>query len=608
MPELLPDELLYSFLGRMSALNALGNTRDRMHLLFGERNVLPVIDLPTRLQYLQAILGRLSPWGSALEIIDHATVYPYHRPFLTSKRHAAVESIMLGASGKSLKVLMGRVANRFGAAPNLRFCSNCSASDIGRYGMSYWHCTHQLPGVTVCPIHRINLTSYSVSCQQTDRQRFILAPGIFPADDITKYPSPHQITFALMSADLCNARLPVLDGSAYYRVYKDAVLQLGFRRKRRVDYAELVAAVRSHYADFDGFPHRERLLSTPCSPLSWLRTLIERPQRSSHPICHLLLIGFLFKTVECFSRLVVGQPRQGGHLCNTGAEGERPPRHPLKDELLQNLTLSCREVARLTNCSVNTIVSRRRILGLRISERPKSRLIESLPKIIESLKNETSPQLIAIEFGTSLSSIYRIKAQFADIQKQHTIRRIDEERDRRRRKWKEALNASKGQGMTAARKLSAATYAWLYRNDKEWLRHESAGDQVHRTPRVQVNWQNRDKQFCSLVSAHVARIYCQATRPRISLSLMIRHIGDANVRANIQHLPKLRKLIGDLEETQFSYQCVRMNHAVKALVWAGKPVVNWRVQRLAGVRTWTARHSEFVIRLLAVDRERLNNE
>jgi len=35
--------------------------------------------------------------------------------------------------------------------------------------------------------------------------------------------------------------------------------------------------------------------------MRWLQDLIQRPERASHPICHLLLIGYLFETLDNFS-------------------------------------------------------------------------------------------------------------------------------------------------------------------------------------------------------------------------------------------------------------------------------------------------------------------
>lgn len=595
MPELLPDELLYSFIGRISALNVLGDTRERMRQLFGDKNALPVVDLPTRLQYLQNSLGASSPWSSSFEIINQATIYPYHRPFLTEDRHIAIESLLLGNKGKSLKTLLGRVANRFGAAPELRFCPECLKADIRRYGTSYWHRAHQLPGVTACPSHKSNLVIYSESYQNIDRRRFILAPGACSAKFPITEPSSQQLAFASLSNELLGTNLPKLERTGYQNVYRNAIFELGLNNKRYVDYEGLALAVRTYYCDFEGFPHRDRLLSTGRNPLEWLRSLVDRPSRSSHPICHLLLIGFLFKSIEELSRQLMHKPLQAYNSLTNHFQPRAPcPPSAPNDQFILDIKLSCREVARLTNRSVTTIVNKRRALGIAISERPKNRRADVRARILSMLEMGVPPREIAASCSTSLSAVYRLRAQSPSVGHETASRRFQVERDKRRQQWIEQLVANPNDGPTAARKTSGSTYAWLYRNDREWLQEKSSASRVCRLSSSRVDWSQRDLELCAIVRTFVATVREKVNRPRISRTLMTRCVGDASVRANLARLPCLKAALDELEETKFSYQRERICLATCTLLKTGQPVTNWRVQRLAGVRIWTEAHSGFV--------------
>ncbi len=600
MPALLPDELLYSFIGRVGALNALGNTRERTHLFFGARDVMPITDLPTRLEYLQTTLGTSTPWKSTLELINQATMYPYHRPFLTLERDAAVKAIMLGASGKSLKTLLGRVANRFGAAPPLRFCPTCTLADIRQYGSPYWHRVHQLPGVTVCPTHHTSLVVYSKRFQRSDKQRIILAPGVFGEEYESLEPRTQQISFALLSGELLAAQLPALGENTFRYVYRDAILNLGFRRKGTVDYAGVAASVQSYYDNFQSFPHCERLLSSPKCPLSWLRNLVERPQRSAHPICHLLLIGYLFKSIAVFKQACDASHKRDGS--ETVRIDQAPQRSIPSDELLRNLSMSCREIAQQTHRSVTTVVNQRRILGIPISERPKTHRPQLLPLVMTMLEKGVRPKQIAHDCRASLSVVYRIRAQFAAAERQGATQRFAQERDDRRRLWAELLEARQGAGLTKIRHVAKSTYAWLYRNDRTWLQAANAKVSVAREPSAKVDWFARDEQLCLRVCAYVVQTRCESARPRISRTLMMQSVGDASVRANIRRLPNLCLLMDVLEESWFAHQCSRINRAVKVMSEVGLPVVNWRVRRMAGVRTWTSAHCQFVDELLGQKR------
>lgn len=594
MPELLPDELLYSFVGRMSAMNALGNTRERMHLLFGAKNLIPVVDMPTRVEHLQLALGSLSPWKSGMEAIDDATVYPYHRPFVPLQRNLAIESILLGSSGKSLKTLLGRVANRFGAAPKLRFCTACLAADTHEYGAPYWHRAHQLPGVMACQIHGQGLLEYSKTFHLTDRQRISLAPAVVAEGVTPSTPHLHQIAFALLSQELLRARLPVL-GKACQSAYRGTIKDFGLMRRQYIDYRALAIAVRAHYCDFDGFSHRDRILSTKRKPLSWLRSLIERPDRSSHPICHLLLIGFLFQTVEKFRACVTSESTSINGKPSVHIAARTSRLSPVPDHaLLEDVSLSCREVAGLTKRSVTTIVQHRRILGVKISERPKNSRPGMTMQILELLYAGVAPTQIAKNCSTSLSTVYRLRAQSHEFVQMIEARSFEEERVRRRQRWTTLISESGTIGPKALRGKCSKDFAWLYRNDREWLQDICVRLRIRREPHARVDWVARDNSYCAMVRAYVETVQSAGVRPRISRTLMARHVGEATVRANLARLPKFVALLSELEENKLSYQCSRIKYATDKLIQDGQPIVRWKIQRSAGVRDWKPCHTIYM--------------
>lgn len=137
IPQLLSDELIYSWLGRLVAVNALGHPKEYLNQLFGTQNIVPCVDLPTHLEALHDRLGGNAPYGSIEQLIELGTLYPYHRPFLTKERHEQVHNILIRNDGKALKVLIGRVANRFGANHPLRYCAICTIEDTQTFGTPY---------------------------------------------------------------------------------------------------------------------------------------------------------------------------------------------------------------------------------------------------------------------------------------------------------------------------------------------------------------------------------------------------------------------------------------------------------------------------------------
>lgn len=591
MPQLLPDELLYSLLGRLVGYNALGGPRVCLELLFGSKDVIPSIDLPTLIESLHHRLGSLSPCASADGIIDTGTIYPYHRPFLTIERHEAIRQILLRGGGKGLKTLLGRVANRFGANLPLQYCQECNEESIARHGVPYWRKSHQLPGVKCCATHRIDLISHTRPSSSTDRQRLILPTHTAVRQPFRISSCSQQVNFSVLSRDLLEAGLPALCPLERQAAYEVAIAALGFRTHRnRIDHTALSAAVKTFYNDFQGFVHRDRLLSTSSQPLAWLRTLLDRPSRSAHPICHLLLIGFLFKTIDGFKQAMLQvRPCIAQNLEQT-IDAESSPTAGIRtqhDLLVRDTSLSCRKVAQVLNLSVTTVVSRRRALGLSIAERRKHLTSDRLEPIVNALAQGLALPAIARRYRVSVGTVYRVRAQTPKLVQEHTMNRKEQERRRRRKRWQQAINRYHKGGVTKVRLANPATYAWLYRHDRIWL--QMTCKTLHRDRKValRVNWAARDRQLCRRVTTLVTTLRRKKDRPRISKTLLLRELGDAMIRANRVRLPNLQVVLERLIESPETFQIFRIEQAIERLAVQGIPISLWRIQRAAGIRRWT---------------------
>lgn len=592
MPEMLPDELLYSLLGWIVTLNALKFPREYLEQLFGTKHVVPCVDLPTHLESLHVRLGSFSPTDSAEQLIEKGTIYPYHRPFLTLAHHEAVQHILLHGPGIGLKTLMGRVANRFGASPPLRYCPACIEEDISLCERPYWRRSHQLPGVTCCTKHHLNLVVHVSPSTLTDKQRFVrppvnLSPSIKRAASGTQ-----QLRFAELSQSLLEAGLPAQDPMHRRAVYTGRISDLGYlTRSNHIDYNALAAAVRRHYSDFTGFPHQDRLLSSPDHPLGWLRALIDRPSRSSHPICHLLLIGYLFGTLDVFKGAMRQTGRSGVICHNTKVEAGPPP---LSDDigsqqnrLLHDISLSCREVALTLKLSVTTVVCKRRALGIPIAERRKYLYPDRVDAITSALARGRTPQSIALRQRVSLSTIYRLRAQSPTLDHAYRDYKHGQQLAKHRMRWERALDKHRDDGITAVRAAAPAAYAWLYRHDRAWLKQTRRAYPSKALHSPSVDWAKRDRELCQQLKVCVALLKSRCDRPRISRTLMLRHLGEATVRANIQRLPRLDTMLSKLTESPLSFQLVRIDRAIVQLFNEDMRVPLWRIQRVAGIRHWT---------------------
>ena len=586
VPELLSDELLYSWIERTIRLNVLGYPKECLLQLFGNKNVIPCVDLPTSLLRLFQRLGNNSPCESVTQLLELGTLYSYHRPFITAERDQSIRNMMLHTDGKSLKVQIGRVANRFGANPPLRFCSICVKEDADIFGTPYWKRSHQLPGVSCCLTHQVHLKTHVSQDLIVDRQRYIYPP-YHPSQHDSINISTSQLDFAILSKDLLFAGLPSIPQDIRKHIYTDAVIAAGsYSKLKHIDYANLALCIKDYYNNFTGFIHQQRLLSSIKQPLCWLHTLIERPERSSHPICHLLLIGYLFRNIDTFIEKIKFYKRLDSSS-NFDCNNEHICKKVHESALIKDTTLSCRQVAKLLNLSTTTIVCKRRQLNIPIQERRK----KLNPELINKINMDLSADLALIDVAShnkvSMSTIYRLRAQSARHSK--TNFDFDSKICAHRKCWLQLIQDNPATGSTMLRNIAPAAYAWLYRYDKDWLSKTNLRIKPVIVKSVQrIDWIERDFDLTQILHNYVEEIKKLRDRPRISMTLMLRVVGDTMVRRNLYRLPILDNSLQELVESKLEYQFFRIDLAINALSKNLKPLRQSNIQRAASIKNWTS--------------------
>jgi len=164
-PDPYPDELLYSVCARYKDLMKYPNSLNATSYFFGTASSM-VVDLPNKIDHLVSVLppGHLY---TADDFIDNHTMFPFYAPFLSRKRAAAVRDGMHRQGENQIFERIGLNASSVSRPPWLRFCSSCAREDRQCYGETYWHRTHQLTGIDICPRHSIFLERTKVPFRNT---------------------------------------------------------------------------------------------------------------------------------------------------------------------------------------------------------------------------------------------------------------------------------------------------------------------------------------------------------------------------------------------------------------------------------------------------------
>lgn len=144
-PEIMPNELLWGYMGRVVKLNGLRSQSVRK-------------SLTEICRHARGPDTHVHGLGSTLRILSSLTELPEenftrdhtlsHLVYFAQKyaRYHPYEKT-LGSKGKALEQLGG----------HLRFCDHCIDSDIQSHGFSYWKRDQQLPGHLWCQAHQAPL-------------------------------------------------------------------------------------------------------------------------------------------------------------------------------------------------------------------------------------------------------------------------------------------------------------------------------------------------------------------------------------------------------------------------------------------------------------------
>ena len=176
MPAIYPDELVYSWCSRYYAHSGYPNYSMALEELFGDKNY--------RLSYefsgcfsdsARAVIGKMIDLG---ELIERHTMFPYYARFAPQARRSAAYETMI--SGKHISKLLPIPTNT--EARYLMFCPECAKEDRRAFGEAYFHRTHQIRHIGICPHHGCTLQSTGIMITANASPRLYVPEEVIPYD------------------------------------------------------------------------------------------------------------------------------------------------------------------------------------------------------------------------------------------------------------------------------------------------------------------------------------------------------------------------------------------------------------------------------------------
>jgi Tn7-like transposition protein D len=112
---------------------------------------------------------------------------------------------------------------------------------------------------------------------------------------------------------------------------------------------------------------------------------------------------------------------------------------------------------------------------------------------------------------------------------------------------------------TELRKLSAATYAWLYRHDRDWLNGNSPALQQPTATNERVDWVKRDLEVLDRVKLAVAAMLLARKPQRLTISGIGKAIGLlALLEQHLKLMPMTGDYLGNVMESIEDFQIQRI--------------------------------------------------
>lgn len=168
MPEIYPDELVYSWIARYYAHSGYPAYVFALEDLLGRKNARPDVELMGKLKKdAQSMIAKMMPME---ELVLNHTMFPYYR-FTEGARLSHALKSMTENHGDACKLLPVSKGKQGMQTRHLKYCPVCASEERETYGEAYWDRKATIRNIGICPKHKCRLkeTSIEISAKQSPR-------------------------------------------------------------------------------------------------------------------------------------------------------------------------------------------------------------------------------------------------------------------------------------------------------------------------------------------------------------------------------------------------------------------------------------------------------
>ena len=548
--------------------------------------------------YIPQAIGRLPellPYETGMNaeyFLRNTTVFPFIKPFIPIERSKRIVDILQNNESESAYKLSGFSRVESLKTHYLRYCPLCIKEDIQKYGETYWHRVHHLPGVYFCPIHEIPILDSEMRITLTES-------NFYPASAVKKY------------SDNTNHRFSSGISEKLIRLSKDTawVLENGYRlgslEKTMQKYYALLGQkgfllpsgkkiitnqLNEAITEFFGDELLDILMIQSENAAPWSSNLFYKKNNLSNPIGHLLMIQFLEGTAEKFfnNEITTFSPYgKGPWIC----------RNPVCDYHMQNVIKDIEVIYdqsrfKATFSCPHCGYTYRRSNGGHVDETQNGLLRYCIVDygwkweelMMKYLKDGVPVMKITklmhcgyrkvMEFGAAKGFFEsekvpkRYTGYYTPVEKNENPT-YSELRKLHRQKWISLIDENTDISRSELIRRLPAVHRWLIDNDREWYESNSPPSRRH----TNADWKNRDIKWLGEIKHIVEELLKSKERPIwISMRLIERLTGfyTLSKAVNEGKLPLTKAYLDKNIETRDDWNRRRIMWAANKLYEEGK--------------------------------------
>lgn len=488
-------------------------------------------------------------------LIERHTLFPLYAVGLGTSRRSLLRTRMLKTSSMGPIHPFQRMAILGVDDGGIRSCASCNNEGVQAFGHQISLRIHQSPGLSICPRHSEPLQV------QRDGE---------PCD---------QLRLRLTSQTLENE-------SRIASAYRDFLMLNGEEvsqfRKTLVDRARSITRLGGCVADAlarlisqrfaGGFPGSE--LSSWIVTPTFVQRMLSRftgTRADLHPL---------------FMALLDASLPDGTRQAQVCAEQSLLEEADLSDRLMSFPSLT--KASSCLGVDVTTLSVHARRAGLPFSYRPSRLTNEVRERAKESLFAGEKVFVVARSLRLSVESIYRVLRACPDLRDHRARLVLDRSRVVNRAKWLSLRREHVLATISEVRRLAPATYAWLYKNDREWLQDFSRASRLAGSTKARSGSRDAEMTMQRLTSMHIARASWSLGAPGAPRLSRTRLLAIAGLHGSGTSSPNRRAIdqaAKSLEESFRAFAERRLVRAAAALAEGGEVMTVSKLVRNSGLRT-----------------------